>query len=359
MNRIKVLHQVLDPSGAGGVSAEFRALKNSTLSDKYDFHSMILVDFKPGLSIHNIRFYYNNIKQVNPDIVHIRGAAIDSLNAIIAARIAGHCKVLTTVHGLYSDMVYYNPIKKWISKHVVENLIFGLSHGISCVCKNATDRSYFDRFRKKMLPFVYNRIPSYDLTQRGIYREEIRREYNISDDDIICLFVGRMTKEKGLVTMERMFEKYNGFPSKLVFLFVGDGDYKNEFESKCAGFNSRTVFAGLRNDVHRFYMAADLFLQPSLHENHSIALLEACAAGIPSIATDCGGNNETIKNDSTGIIVPVDDEDAIYSAINEMLKPEILLKFTRNVISNNYVQFSDAECDRSLDEVYMTILHER
>ena len=357
MSRIKVLHQVLDPSGAGGVSAEFRALKNSTLSPKYDFNSMILVDFKPGLSIHNIRFYYKNIKRVKPDIVHIRGAAIDSLNAIIAARFAGHCKVLTTVHGLYSDMVYYNPIKKWISRHIIENLIFGLSHGISCVCKNATDRPYFDRFRKKMLPFVYNRMPRYDLTQRKIYRDQVRREYNISDDDVLCLFVGRMTKEKGLVTLERMFERYDNFPSKLVFMFVGDGDYKEEFESKCVSSDSRIVFTGLRKDVHRFYMAADLFLQPSLHENHSIALLEACAAGIPSIATDCGGNNETIRNHHTGIIIPVDDENAIYSAINKMLGPGILTEFTHNVLTDKYAQFSDAECDRSLDRVYMTILN--
>ena len=357
MNRIKVLHQVLDPSGAGGVSAEFRALKNSTLSKKYEFSSMILVDFKPGLSIHNIRFYYNNIKLVKPDIVHIRGAAIDSLNAIIAARIAGHCKVLTTVHGLYSDMIYYNPIKKWISKNIIENIIFRLSHGISCVCKNANDRAYFDKYRSKMLPYVYNRIPEYDITHKRAFRDEIRMMYNISDADIVCLFVGRMTREKGLLTLEQMFQTNKDFPSNLVFLFVGDGDYRSTFESKCKAYKAKIKFAGMQSNVQRFYMAADFFMQPSLHENHSISLLEACAAGIPSIATDCGGNSETIKNGETGIIIPVDDSKMLYKAIYEMIDTLTLDTYTENVRNFNYCKFSNEACDKSLDQVYKRIMN--
>lgn len=357
MEKIKVLHQVLDPSGAGGVSAEFRALNESTLTESYNFQSMILVDIKGGLSLSNILFYYRRIKQEKPDIVHIRGAAIDSLNAIIAARIAGACKVLTTVHGMYSDLVYYDPIRRWISKNIIENIIFRLSHGISCVCKNANDRTYFDKYRSKMLPYVYNRIPKYDIDKKSVFRNDIRKMYDISDTDIVCLFVGRMTREKGLHTLEQMFQAHNCFPSNLVFLFVGDGDYKSSFENNCKTYNAKIKFAGMQSDVQRFYMASDFFLQPSLHENHSIALLEACASGIPSIATDCGGNSETIVNGETGIIIPVDDSDMLYKAIHEMLDPLKLSNYTRNVRAFNYSKFSDEECDKSLDQVYKRIMN--
>ena len=92
MKKIKVLHQVLDPSGVGGVSAEFRALKRSRLSEKYDFDAMILKNFHSGVNFHDIKFYYKRIKEIKPDIVHIRGAAVDGLNAVIAARLAGNVK---------------------------------------------------------------------------------------------------------------------------------------------------------------------------------------------------------------------------------------------------------------------------
>lgn len=356
MGKIKVLHQVLDPSGAGGVSAEFRALMNSSLTASYDFTSMILVDVKPGVNLANIKFYYEKIKQVRPDIVHVRGAAVDGLNAVIAARLAGHCKVLTTVHGMYSDMIYYNPFKKWVSKNIIEYLIFSLSHGISCVCKNATQRLYFDRYRTKMLPYVYNRMPKFQLELKPMLREQVRSEYNIALDDIVCVFVGRMTKEKGLLTIEKMFASYGEFSSKLIFMFVGDGDYRKEFEDNCRQFNSRIIFAGLQNDVQRFYMAADFFLQSSLHENHSIALLEACAAGIPAIATDCGGNSEIISHNNTGIIIPVDDPLKMSEAIKKMTDKEELCVFTQNVRTHNYSQFSNEECDKALDNVYKLLI---
>ena len=355
--KVKVLHQVLDPSGAGGVSAEFRALKGSCLSEKYDFDVMILKDFRPGVNIHDILFYYRHIKEARPDIVHIRGAAVDGLNAVIAARLAGKCKVLTTVHGMYSDLVYISPIKRWISKNVIERLIYTLSHKISCVCKNATKRQYFDTYRKKMLPFVYNRMPRYDRTLKIQCRLEIRTQYGLSEEDIVCVFVGRMTREKGLLTLERMFVEYSStFPSNLFFLFVGDGDYRQQFEANCETYNVKTIFVGMKKEVQQYYLAADFFLQPSLHENHSIALLEACAAGIPSIATDCGGNNEIVINDFTGKIVPVDNATALGSAVAALCNMRTLNEYTNNVQSMNYSQFSDAECDNSLDEVYNQIL---
>ncbi len=304
MSKVKVLQQVLDPSGAGGVSAEYRALSQSSLSEKYDFQSMILSDFRKGVNLHDISFYYRKIKKFNPDIVHIRGAAVDGLNAVIAAKLAGNCKILTTVHGMYSDLVYISPRKRWIAKHIIERLIYSLSDGISCVCKAASERPYFNRYRRKVLPFVYNRIPTYDISMTPQYRKEIREKYGISEDDVVCVFVGRMTKEKGLTTMERVFSLLSRENKKhLVFVFVGDGDYKEKFEENINSLNVRTVFTGGQKSVKKFYMASDFFILPSLHENHSIALLEACAAGIPSIATDCGGNGEIICDRFSGRLV--------------------------------------------------------
>lgn len=357
MEKVKVLQQVLDPSGIGGVSAEFRALKASKLSEKYEFQSMVLSDFRPGVNIHDILFYYKEIIKQKPDIVHIRGAAIDGLNAVIAAKMARHCKVLTTVHGMYSDLVYISPLKKWIAKNVVEKLIFQLSDGISCVCKTAENRKYFDRYRSKMLPYVYNRMPKYELSDQVLVRKEVREQYGIRDNDVVCIYVGRMTKEKGLKTLEATFEILSEKNlNRLVFLFVGDGDYRETFEYNCKKYSIRTIFAGMQQEVSRYYKASDFFILPSLHENHSIALLEACAAKIPSVATDCGGNGEIIYDGFSGILVPIDDAERLSDAIIELLKPSVLTYYKKNIESLTYEQFSNAACDRALDSVYQQLL---
>ena len=116
MEKVKVAQQVLNPNGGGGVSAEYRALIQSELSQKYEFIPIVLNGSKPGVNLHDIKYYYTELKKTEPDIVHIRGAAVDGLTAIIAAKLRGKGRILVTVHGMYSDMVYINPVKKFVAK---------------------------------------------------------------------------------------------------------------------------------------------------------------------------------------------------------------------------------------------------
>lgn len=356
MKKAKVLQQVLNPSGSGGVSTEFRALQQSRLKEDYDFVPMVLMDPHGGLNRHDIGFYYRAIKREQPDIIHVRGAAIDGLNAEIAARLAGCGKVLVTVHGMYSDLVYYNPIKKWVSKHIIEGLIFHLADGISCVCRTAMERPYFDRYREKMLPFVYNRIPTFDRGRQAEYRRTVRQAYGISEGDVVALCVGRMSREKGLGVLTESLRTFSPWPANLTVLLVGDGDYRTAMEQACREISREIVFAGEQRDIERFYAAADFFVQPSLHENHSISILEACAAGLPCVVTDCGGNAETVTDGVTGIVVPVGDSAALAEGIRTMLDDDRRDGFHQQVEAADFSRFSNEAADAALGEVYRLLL---
>lgn len=355
MCKIKVLHQVLDPSGIGGVSSEFKSLIASSLLDKYEFDSMILMNPHRGINWHDISFYLKSIKESKPDIIHIRGAALDGLNAVIAAKIYGKAKIFVAVHGMYSDIVYINPLKKWVSKHIVEGLTFGLADGISCVCRRITTRSYFDKYRDKMLPFVYNRMPRFNKSMAGHDRESVWKELGIDKNDLVCLFLGRLTIEKGIDDLFAALDSID-LPENFVLLMVGDGDYFTHCNKIAATKKYRVVMAGSQKDVSRFYHSADFFVLPSLHENHSISLLEACAAGLPSVATDCGGNAETIEDNRTGIIVPVGDVTELALALNRMIDSKCRNYFVDNLLKDDFSRFSNEECDKALDSAYQCIL---
>jgi glycosyltransferase involved in cell wall biosynthesis len=58
---------------------------------------------------------------------------------------------------------------------------------------------------------------------------------------------------------------------------------------------------------------------PSEVETFGLALVEAMACGLPVIATRCGGP-EDIVTDETGILIPVNDEPALYRAMATMLQ---------------------------------------
>lgn len=349
--KIRVVQQVLDPSGSGGVSAEYRALQHSRLAQDYEFIPMILMTPHNGVNIRDIWFYYSFLRKVHPDIVHVRGAAPDGLNAIIAAKLVGNGRILVSVHGMYSDLVYINPIKKWISFHIIERLTYCLADGISCVCENAHNRKRFAQYREKMLPYVYNRMPDYSGFDRENIREQIRRKLKIEPEASVGVYVGRITKEKGLHYLKTALERIS---EDIVVLIIGEGQYLKEFKST---FRKNVYFLGNQKDIYRYLFAGDFFLQPSLHENHSIALLEAVAAGLPVIATDVGGNEEIVEDNITGFLIEPRNTDALVRAINKLVEePEVRNNLQQNIKKRNYGQFQNDFVDNQLRRVYQALI---
>jgi len=80
-------------------------------------------------------------------------------------------------------------------------------------------------------------------------------------------------------------------------------------------------FLGPISDVAEHLAAADIFLLTSRWEALPISIVEAFRAGLPVIATDCGGVSELV-DDAVGALVPVGNEDALTSALDELIQNE-------------------------------------
>ncbi|MGN0718628.1 MAG: glycosyltransferase family 4 protein [Anaerovoracaceae bacterium] len=360
MKRIKIMQQYMNAGDIGGLKTEYLALsKREELTEKYEFIPMILNDYHRKVNFKDIRFYYREIRKEKPDIIHIRGAGVESLNAVIAARLARSGKILVTVHGMFSDLVYYHPLKRWICKHIVEKLIFMLSDGISCVCNAATAREYFDRYRKKMLPYVYNRMPHFSSCGNK-EKIELRERLGLPVYGKIGIYVGRVTKEKGLSFLIDALKKLDmQWPEDLYILIIGDGDYRKEMELECSKLKhcAHVIFLGKQSEIENYLHAGDFFIQPSLHENLSIAILEACAAKLPCLVTDVGGNAEIIENEKTGIIIPSGSSDSIANGLNRLSDDAVRKKLKDNIVAYDFSLFSDKNVDSQLDDVYMNLLN--
>ena len=359
MKKIKVVQQVLNPEGGGGVSAEYRALIKSKLSKKYEFIPIILNGSKPGVSLHDIKYYFKKLKKVEPDIIHVRGATVDGLTAIIAAKLRGRGKILVTVHGMYSDMVHINLLKKCIAKYVVEPLSFTLADGISCVYASCANRKCFKPYRKKMLPHVYNRIPDCSTVDVPKERISIRKQYGIAEDAVVGVFCGRITKDKGLEYLVQAINEVIDTHPHLEILIVGSGDYLDTLKDSIQinkKLQYRVFFTGEVNNVFPALAASDFFIFPSLHENHSIALLEAMAMKLPTIATKVGGNPEIVHDNQFGILVEAANVAQLKDAINEMCNDVQRKKFKCAIEAYSFDEFKADNVDMQLDQVYQRLL---
>ena len=362
-HKIKVVQQVLAPRSKGGVSSEFRALKKSKLSETYEFVPLILEEGHRGINLKDILFYYHGIKKEKPDIVHVRGASVDGLNAEIAAKLVGDVKILVCVHGMYSDFVYYSSVKKWIAKHIIEPLCFTLADGISCVYRNCEKRDNFKKYKKKIVQYVYNRIPVYKFHEYENTRSIVRKQYGLKANDVVGIFCGRVSKEKGLFYMSKaLVSIQDKISENMHFFIVGEGDYLKELQDTIKLYpklDKCVHFLGVQENVQPFLEASDYFIMPSLHENHSIALLEAMAMHLPAIATDVGGNKETVKDGEFGIIIPPYNDNALAEAILRMSDQKEREFFKQQIKDYSFIEFRDEFVDKQLDLAYQSTLYKK
>ena len=72
-----------------------------------------------------------------------------------------------------------------------------------------------------------------------------------------------------------------------------------------------------KQEIVALLQDSDIFVLPSQSETFGVAYIEALACGLPIIATDCGGPQDIVTN-SNGILIPINDQQALEQAIIQM-----------------------------------------
>lgn len=138
-------------------------------------------------------------------------------------------------------------------------------------------------------------------------------------NQVRLLIVGRLVRQKGL---DILFKAMTQFTSTTLEI-VGDGQAKNDLESLATtlNLNSRVHFVNwlVREHLLGHYHSADIFVFPSRAEGMPNVLLEAMASGLPVIATQIAGNEELVQDGETGLLIPVEDVDALSQALSRLI----------------------------------------
>jgi glycosyltransferase involved in cell wall biosynthesis len=129
--------------------------------------------------------------------------------------------------------------------------------------------------------------------------------------------VGRTVPVKDYNTLLHAFSTIVKDNRNIRLMIVGDGPEDSSLKelAKSLSIADYVIFTGNRDDVPALLSAMDVFCLSSIREGLSNTLLEAHAAGLPSVVTETGGNAEIVKAGITGYLVPVGDVDAMGSAM--------------------------------------------
>ena len=135
-------------------------------------------------------------------------------------------------------------------------------------------------------------------------RQRIRSDLAISEDAIVCLYLGRLNPDKGVQDLAAAFASFAGHTPQARLLVVGPdeggiGDILQKTLSSCSHQYHRV---GFTNKPEDYMAAADVFCLPSYREGFGSVLIEAAAAGVPSLASNIYGITDAVVNGTTGML---------------------------------------------------------
>lgn len=143
----------------------------------------------------------------------------------------------------------------------------------------------------------------------------VPRSTVLKDAELVVGIVCGLRAEKGLDLLLHAFARIAVPGRKLVI--VGSGPLRSEIEALSSRLSLQPYcdFEPATNAVTDWLRAIDVFVLPSRSEALSNSLMEAMACGCAVIASDTGGNPELVGHDSTGLLFPSGDIEALASAL--------------------------------------------
>jgi glycosyltransferase involved in cell wall biosynthesis len=162
----------------------------------------------------------------------------------------------------------------------------------------------------------------------------LRASWDLDDDGLAVVYVGRIAAEKNLELAVRAFRTLQEARPDARFVFVGDGPERARLEREHPDF----IFCGMQRDaaLAAHFASGDMFVFPSRSETFGNVTLEAMASGVPTIAFRYGAAREHLANGVHGAAVELHDDVGFVTACvrigcNPMLRTQMRLAARRAV----------------------------
>jgi len=175
-----------------------------------------------------------------------------------------------------------------------------------------------------------------------------RRRLYTPDTAPLVLALGRLHENKAF---DVLLDAIARVPNVYLWL-AGEGPLRQQLEQKAEilGIKPRVRFLGWREDVASLFASADIFVCSSRHEPLGNVVIEAWAQGIPVIAADSLGPGMLIKQNESGILVPVDDSAALGRSIKLLAENPTLRE---RLAEGGYAAYQAGHTEQAVVEKYM------
>lgn len=316
---------------------------------------------------------YDKVIEWGPDIVH---SQCEFSTFLMAHHIAHECDIpiVHTYHTVYEDYTHYIGFKhiksikympgRKLNKKIATKAVAEFSKTISRFCQAmiAPTEKVSDlllSYNSKCPVFV---VPSgitleqFRQTLPDEERQEFKNRFNIHDDEIVALFLGRVAKEKNI---NEVMKYISSKEEKIKFLIVGDGpdlDNLKKFASK-NDLNDKVSFAGMADptEVWKYYQFGDFFTSASTSETQGLTYIEALSSGLPLLCRQDPCLDDVVDEGKNGCLFT--NEDEFYSGMDKILSIIRSDDYDRKSIGETAEKFSREHFAAALESIYLDTIH--
>lgn len=190
---------------------------------------------------------------------------------------------------------------------------------------------------------LYNRIDIAAVQAEQVSREAAREHMGLPQDAWIVGNVGRLHPDKDQATLIRGFaQALPQLPAGSLLAIMGSGKLEASLKHLAAELSvtESVRFLGQVAGGRRYFKAFDLFALSSDHEPFGMVLLEAMAAEVPVLGTDCGGGREVVQG--VGELFPLGSVDALAAALRRQAQADDLPLVRQRMQERLLQSFSDS-----------------
>ncbi|HKC72263.1 MAG TPA: glycosyltransferase family 4 protein [Terriglobales bacterium] len=296
------------------------------------------------------------VKKIQPHIIethHVKSHFLVRLSGVWRS-----CSWIAFHHGYTRDArrtLVYNQLDRWSLR---------LPSQIITVCEPFAQQLRDIGVPPSRISVVYNAIAEDWINAVPQNHAELPAacaETGKGDGDRTILAVGRLSREKAFTDLVAAVGQLRDLtPSTRIRLIIaGDGPEKSRIEERARSLRllENVTLPGHVHDVRPYYRAADVLAISSTSEGSPNVLLEALAAGVPTVATAVGGVPEMVEDRKSALLVPPGDPRAMAEALQRLFTDASLRKNItlngRELIASRYSPQSRA---RVLMDAYETVV---
>jgi glycosyltransferase involved in cell wall biosynthesis len=287
------------------------------------------------------------------DVVHFHLPHTAALGRLVVASLPPKRRpaIVYTEHSLWNKMA--------VLVRVVNRAGIGLDQSLIVVSEAA--RSALPRTLRARSQVIVHGVDlsaaNAAVAQRACTRAEVRFELGLPEDDLMVLTVANLRPEKGYDTLldAARLVVDRGLPVRFVSVGRGSEEAAMVQRHRTLGLGDRFTFLGLREDVLRLLVAADLFVLPSRQEGLPVVLMEATSVGLPIVATAVGGVPQVLTDGVNGLVVRPDSPRDLAAAIARMVEDPALRTRLGGGAEERSVMFDVADASRRIEAIYRDV----